>query len=105
MSTETNAPTLDSLRRKRQEITRAARRHGASKIRVFGSVARGEAGRQSDYDLVVDLDATLGGLAAFDHLDQLERELRGLMGRPVHVVTAGHDSAFARRVKQDARPI
>ena len=105
MSTETNAPTLDSLRRKRQEIARAARRHRASNVRVFGSVAREEAGPGSDYDFVVDLDAALGGLAAFDHLDRLERELRELLGHPVHVVTAQHDSAFARRVRRDAQPI
>ncbi|HVC99874.1 MAG TPA: nucleotidyltransferase domain-containing protein [Candidatus Dormibacteraeota bacterium] len=104
-SAETNAPPLDSLRWKGPEIARAARRHRASNVRVFGSVARGDAGPGSDYDFVVDLDAALGGLAASDHLDRLEQELRGLVGRPVHVVTARHDSAFARRVRLDAQPI
>lgn len=105
MSITTETPTLESLRRKRSAIARLARRHQASNVRVFGSVARGEAGPGSDYDLVVDLDPTLSGLAAFDHLDQLERGLRELLGCHVHVVTARHDSAFTRRVNRDARPI
>jgi predicted nucleotidyltransferase len=104
MAIKTETPTLETLRRKRQEIARLARRHRASNVRVFGSVARGEAGPGSDYDFVVDLDATLGGLAAFGHLDQLERELRALLGHPVHVVTARHESSFARRVRRDAQP-
>lgn len=105
MATRTETPSLETLRRKRPEILRLARRHRASNVQVFGSVARGEAGPGSDYDLVVDLDPKLGGLAAFAHLDQLERGLRELLGHPVHVVTAGHESAFTRRVRRDAQPI
>jgi predicted nucleotidyltransferase len=105
MAIRTETPTLETLRRKPQEIARLARRHRASNVRVFGSVARGEAGPGSDYDLVVDLDAALGGLEAFDHLDRLERELKELLGRPVHLVTAHHDSASAGRVRRDAQPI
>jgi uncharacterized protein len=105
MAIRTETPTLETLRRKRREIARLARRHRASNVRVFGSVARGEAGPGSDYDLVVDLESTLGGLEAFDRLDRLENDLRDLLGRPVHVVTARHDSPFARRVRRDSQPI
>jgi hypothetical protein len=42
------------------------------------------------------------GWRRFAHLDQLEIELREFLGPPVRVVTAGHESAFARRVRQDA---
>jgi predicted nucleotidyltransferase len=105
MATNTETPTIETLRRNRQAIVRLARRHLASNVRVFGSVARGDAGPGSDYDFVVDLDSTAGGLEAFDHLDRLERELSELLGRPTHVVTAAHDSAFARRVRRDAQPL
>lgn len=35
---------------KREQILRLARRHGVTRIRVFGSMARGDAGPQSDID-------------------------------------------------------
>ncbi len=38
------------LREKREDILRIATRHGMTSIRVFGSVARGEAARESDID-------------------------------------------------------
>ena len=49
----------DILSHRRDEILRIAARHGASNIRVFGSVARGEAGPESDIDLLVDLEQLL----------------------------------------------
>jgi predicted nucleotidyltransferase len=49
--------TLDELRRtKRDEILRIAAIHGASNVRIFGSVARGDANEASDVDLLVDLE-------------------------------------------------
>jgi uncharacterized protein len=57
-----------NLRRlERDKILEVAARHGARNVRVFGSVARGEADQQSDVDLLVDLDQgrslmDLGGL-------------------------------------------
>ncbi len=45
--------TADLLQAKREEILRIAERHGARNVRVFGSVARGEATEESDIDLVV----------------------------------------------------
>src|SRR5438477_12973979 len=44
------------LRTKREEILRIAAKYGASNVRIFGSVARGEADEQSDIDLLVDLE-------------------------------------------------
>ena len=44
------------LEEKREEIRRIAAEHGARDVRVFGSVARGEAGRESDIDFLVDLE-------------------------------------------------
>jgi hypothetical protein len=59
--------SLESLRARRDDILRIAIRHGAHNVRVFGSVARGEATEDSDVDflvstagLVVDLEDLLG---------------------------------------------
>ena len=48
--------TLNDLRARREEILRIAAARGARNIRVFGSVARGEAGAGSDVDFLVDMD-------------------------------------------------
>jgi len=55
------------LQSKRNLIHQIAAKYGARRIRVFGSVARGEADKNSDLDLLVDLEAhrslfDLGGL-------------------------------------------
>ena len=46
------------LEERRAEIKRIAAKHGAQNVRVFGSVARGEAGPNSDVDLLVDTGST-----------------------------------------------
>jgi len=75
--------TLDNLHTRRSAILEVARRRGARNVRVFGSVARGEAGATSDLDLLVDMEPgrTLVDLAA------LERELTELLGCRVEVGT------------------
>jgi predicted nucleotidyltransferase len=62
-----------------------AMRHHASRVRLFGSVARGEERPDSDIDLLVDFgqDSSL-----FD-LMRMTRELQELLGHPVDVVSAG----------------
>jgi predicted nucleotidyltransferase len=97
-----SVPDLEELRRHRAAIRRLAKSERASNVRVFGSVARGESTAASDYDLVVDLDPEVRGFEAFDRLDRLERLMAELLSRPVHVVTARHDSDFTRRVLRDA---
>jgi predicted nucleotidyltransferase len=47
------------LKAKRQEILAIAARHGAHNLRVFGSVARGEAGPESDLDILIIMDSDL----------------------------------------------
>jgi len=47
--------TVEELRRRREEIVAIGRRYGVSNVRVFGSVARGEAGDRSDLDLLIDV--------------------------------------------------
>lgn len=75
--------TLESLRRAAAEITAVAHRRGASNVRVFGSVARGDAGASSDVDLLVDLDPDR---SLFD-LGGLLMDLAELLGADVDVVT------------------
>ena len=45
------------LKAHRDEILAIARLHGATNVRVFGSVVRGEAGPDSDVDFLVDLES------------------------------------------------
>jgi len=74
------------LRQRRKAILASARRHGASNVRVFGSVARGEETAQSDIDLLVDVAPGTGVFT----LDKLEREIRDILG--THVDVAPSDS-------------
>jgi uncharacterized protein len=71
------------IRPQRDVIRRIAEKHGASNVRVFGSVARGDAGPESDVDLLIDAGSVTsawfpGGLVA---------DLEALLCRRVDVVT------------------
>ena len=90
------------LRGKREEILRLASRHGARNVRVFGSVARGEADERSDVDLLVDLEP---GRSLLD-LGGLLMDLRDLLRRNVDVVTErGLKARIRSRVLQEAVPL
>ena len=71
------------LRDRSDEISHRVR-HGARALRVFGSVARGDAGPGSDVDVLVDMEEVKRGL--FD-VAALQGDLEGLLGCPVHVMT------------------
>ncbi len=81
--TPADTPRLETLLALRKEIAAIAARHGASNVRVFGSVARGEAGPGSDIDVLVDLEP---GRSLFD-LAALHLELEDLVGFPVEIGT------------------
>ena len=69
--------TLDALRANRREaILEPARRRGARSVRVFGSVARGDAGPGSDLDLLVEWEP---GRSLLDHAG-LVQDLQELLG-------------------------
>ena len=76
--------TLDSLNKdRRAEILRLADLHGAHTLRVFGSVARGEAHADSDLDLLVAWDP---GRSLMDHAELVD-DLQSLLGMKVHIGT------------------
>jgi hypothetical protein len=86
------------VRRKRPAILAAARRRGASNVRLFGSVARGESGPDSDVDLLVDLEPGKGLL----DLGGLLMDLQDLLQCRVDVATEDllHDRIRARVLKE-----
>jgi predicted nucleotidyltransferase len=90
------------LKEKREEILHIAARHGARNVRVFGSVARGEADAQSDIDLLVEFEPDRSLL---DHA-ALWLELQELLGCKVDVVSEGGVKARIRdRVLREALPV
>lgn len=90
------------IRDKREDILRIAARHGARRIRLFGSVARGEAGPQSDVDFLIEVGAQHspffpGGLVM---------DLEALLGRRVDVVEPdGLYAPLKAAILQEAVPL
>lgn len=94
-----SSQTLAELRERREEILAAARARGASRVRVFGSVARGDDSPSSDVDFLVELEPTRSLL----DLGGLVMDLRDLLDREVDVVTERNlRPRVAARVMADA---
>jgi predicted nucleotidyltransferase len=92
----------DLLKEKREEILQIAAKHGARNVRVFGSVARGEADEGSDVDLLVELEP---GRSLMDHA-ALWLELQETLGCRVDVVSdRGIKPRIRERVLREAIPI
>jgi predicted nucleotidyltransferase len=90
------------LEKKREEILEIAAKHGARNVRVFGSVARGEADPQSDIDLLVEFEP---GRSLLDHAG-LWLELQEALGCKVDVVSdRGIKARIRERVLREAVPI
>ena len=75
----------DTIREKREAIVRIAASHGATQVRLIGSVARGEARPDSDVDLLVTWRE---GTSLLDHA-ALMLELESLLGRKVDIASDG----------------
>lgn len=94
--------TLETLRRRREDILDLARHHGAHDIRIFGSVARGDVAASSDLDLVVRFEPDRSLL---DH-GGLVMDLRDLLGFEVDVISEGAlRGRFGELVRKEAIPL
>ena len=94
--------TLEQVRDKRQVLIALANRCKAENVRVFGSVARGEANEESDLDLLVHFR---DGASLFDLID-LKEEAEKLLGLDVDVVSDGGLSPYLKdRILNEARPL
>jgi len=78
--------SLDELvKARKSDILRLAAQHGATHVRLFGSVVRGEEGPDSDLDLLVRMEEGRGLL----DLVGLWQDLEELLGRKVDVLSEG----------------
>lgn len=93
-----NVPTFQRLRAMREPILRAAEGRRLSDVRVFGSVARGKAGADSDIDLLVHP----GPEASVFDLAGLMAELEELFGRKVDVVSDRGSGPAMDRIRDEA---
>ncbi|MCX6054823.1 MAG: nucleotidyltransferase family protein [Chloroflexi bacterium] len=90
------------LKQKREQVRETAAHYGAYDVRVFGSVARGEADGASDIDLLVKLEP---GRSLMD-LGGLLYDLQNLLGTEVDVVTEkGLHSRIREQVLREAVPL
>ena len=89
---------LEQLRAQAAEIRLIAARHKASGVAVFGSVARGEDGPNSDVDFLVDFErgSTLGDVY------YLQKELEEFLNISVDVVSRGGLKPRDNRIRAEA---
>jgi predicted nucleotidyltransferase len=80
------------LKEKCDEVLQIAASYGARNVRIFGSLARGEAGPDSDIDILVNLDS---GRSLLDII-ALKQDLEDLLGCEVDVVTEEAISPYIR---------
>lgn len=93
------APSLDELRSRRDEIYVVCARNRATKVWVFGSVARADNDELSDLDLLVQFEPGAGVL----DMAGLAGELEELLGCPVDITDADalRDNRFGRYARRD----
>ncbi len=91
-------PTLQRIGASRAEIAKAAIRRGLGNVRVFGSVARGEATRDSDVDLLVHPgpEVSLFDLAGF------ALEVEEILGTKVDVISDRGTGPIMDRILSEA---
>lgn len=93
-----SAPTLAALRARRDEILVLAEHYGASNLRVFGSVARGDSKSNSDIDLLVDFRE---GTSLFE-LSSFWQDLQELLGYEVNILSEGGlKASFRKQIEGD----
>lgn len=94
-----STPTLERLRAANEDVRDVIKRHkGTGRYWVFGSVARGEATKDSDYDLLVEF---LPG-ASYFNLAALEIELSNLLHSPVEIMPSSSQGYPADHARSQA---
>jgi len=101
MAGDADTLTLAALRARRDDILRIAAAYGAHDVRVFGSIARSEAGPGSDIDFLVNLEAER---TLFD-LSGLILDLEDALGHSVDVIEITRPSPMAQRIEREALPL
>jgi len=90
------------LKIKRTQILDLSAKHGASKVRVIGSVARNEETPESDIDFLVEMES---GRSLLDHA-ALILDLEELLGKKVDVASErGLRPRVRKRVLREAVPL
>jgi predicted nucleotidyltransferase len=80
------------IQQQRRQILEIAQGHGARNVRLFGSVARGEATESSDLDLLIEMEP---GRSLLD-IVAIKQDLEELLGCKVDVVTEAAISPYLR---------
>ena len=93
---------LQQIHDRRDAILRLAAHYGIHRVRLFGSVTRGEAREDSDVDVLVDFEP---GRSLLDQVG-FEQDLSAMLGCQVDVVVEGGISPYLEeRILQEARPL
>jgi predicted nucleotidyltransferase len=93
---------LERIQQQKKQIFAIAKQHGLVRLRLFGSVVRGEETPQSDIDLLVDLEP---GRSMFD-LGGALIQLQELLRRKVDIVTEGGLHWYLKeKIMQEAVPL
>ena len=93
---------LDDLRSHKPAIVTLATKYGIQRVRIFGSVARGQAGEASDVDFLVAFEE---GRSLLDQVG-FEQEVGDLLGCKVDVVAEGGMSPYLeKQILEDALPL
>jgi predicted nucleotidyltransferase len=94
---------LDQLRQHQAELRSA----GVEKLSLFGSVARGDDGPDSDVDVVVTLtdEITFSGFGYFGALSRLRERIEEITGRSVDIVSEPIEKESLRRSIERDRTI
>ncbi|MDQ1571615.1 MAG: uncharacterized protein QOF79_2289 [Actinomycetota bacterium] len=99
---KTKSPLQTVVDQNRLRLVRSLSKLGARNVRLFGSVARGDDGPESDIDLLVDINSNVGLFA----LGQMRGEAERILANSVDIVPANSlKPDVADRVLAEAIPL
>lgn len=101
VSPQTPRPTLDELRLHRNTIIGIVESFGGSNVRVFGSVARDDAGDDSDVDLLIDVPAGTGLIT----IERIAEAIEAVVPWSIDVVTSGVARGRMAHIAAEATPL